>query len=396
MSRVLLVCPEPLGHRHPAGIGIRFLEMAKALRDDGHGVTLLSPDDGLTAERLLRESSEADLAVLQGHVSNDFFAHARAVPTVVDLYDPFIIENLHYYAARGAEVFTHDHATLMSSLVRGDFFLCASEAQRLFYLGLLLAAGRLNPATFENDPALSSLIAVAPFGVPPPRPRNATREGERRVLFGGIYDWYDPILAIDAVAAARRSLPDLTLTFTLHPNPALTPQGKTAEAMQYVKRSGAGDFVRFEPWFEYERRGEFFDRFAIALLTFPRSLETELSMRTRVYDYLWGDLPIVTSSAPGTDDILMRYDAGIVVQSSDAAAFAEALVRAIQQRDRMAAGAERFVREHQWKEALAPLLEFARRPRFDANKELFAVRMQVPERPASILERLKRRIGGSS
>ena len=71
-------------------------------------------------------------------------------------------------------------------------------------------------------------------------------------------------------------------------------------------------------------------------------------------------------------------------------------MRAIQQRDRMAAGAERFVREHQWKEALAPLLEFARRPRFDANKELFAVRMQVPERPASILERLKRRIGGSS
>ena len=43
MTRVLLVCPEPLGHKQPAGIGIRFLEMERVLRADGHEVTLLSP-----------------------------------------------------------------------------------------------------------------------------------------------------------------------------------------------------------------------------------------------------------------------------------------------------------------------------------------------------------------
>src|SRR5260370_1277808 len=108
MTRALLLCPEPLGHGQPAGVGIRFLEMA------------------------------------QGHAANDLFAHGNAIPTVVDLYDPFIIENLNYYETRGAEVFTHDHATLMRSLLRGDLFLCASSAQRLFYLGALMAAGRVN------------------------------------------------------------------------------------------------------------------------------------------------------------------------------------------------------------------------------------------------------------
>ena len=122
MSRVLLVCPEPLGHGQPAGIGIRFLEIANVLRSDGHDVTLLSRDE-ITPESLARTSADADVAVVQGHVANDFFAHARAIPTVIDLYDPFIVENLHYYASRGAEVFTHDHATLMNSLLRGDFFL---------------------------------------------------------------------------------------------------------------------------------------------------------------------------------------------------------------------------------------------------------------------------------
>ena len=49
MTRALLVCPEPLGHRQPAGIGIRFLEMAKVLLADGHEVTLLSRDAGSVA-----------------------------------------------------------------------------------------------------------------------------------------------------------------------------------------------------------------------------------------------------------------------------------------------------------------------------------------------------------
>ena len=49
MSRVLLLCPEPLGHGQPAGVGIRFLEFARALLTDGHSVTMLSADGGSVA-----------------------------------------------------------------------------------------------------------------------------------------------------------------------------------------------------------------------------------------------------------------------------------------------------------------------------------------------------------
>jgi glycosyltransferase involved in cell wall biosynthesis len=392
VSRVLLVCPEPLGHGHPAGVGIRFLEMQKVLEADGHRVTLLSPP--IAPEALQQHSNDADVAVVQGHIANDFFAHARAIPAVVDLYDPFVIENLHYFESRGAEVFHHDHATVLNSLLRGDFFLCASKSQRLFWLGMMLGAGRLNPLTFDSDPSLDSLIAMAPFGVPPPRQRSTA--SEPRVLFGGIYDWYDPILAIDAIALARESLPNISLTFNKHPNPSITPQGKTAEAIEYVKRKRYESFVRFEPWFEYERRGEFFDRFAIALLTFPQSLETELSMRTRVYDFLWGGLPIVSSPAPGTDEILARYGCGVTVDSNSPRAFADAVLQTFSKQAALRNATQRFVAEHQWPEALRALREFCREPRVDANKDTFAVRMQIPERQASILERLKRRIGGAS
>jgi len=400
MSRVMLVCPEPLGHGQPAGIGIRFMEIARVVAGAGHTVTVLTPGSGavahaecedLTPQALARVSDDSDVIVVQGHAANDVFAHAAPRPVVVDLYDPFIIENLHYYSERGAEVFTHDHATLMQSLVRGDLFLCASEAQRLFYAGLLLATGRVNPALFENDPELVNLLRIVPFGVHAPRPHTTRDLDHPAVLFGGIYDWYDPILAIDAVEEARLKVPGLTLTFTRHPNPDLTPQGKTAEAMEYAEDL---DWVRFEPWTAYGDRAAFFDRFAIALLTFPQSLETELSMRTRIYDYLWGGLPIISSPAPGTADILEKYDAGITVAGRMGG---DTLVDALTNRARyeqLVAGTQRFVANHQWERVLQPLLDFCARPRIDETKENFAASMHVPERPRSILDRIRRRIGG--
>ena len=357
MTRALLVCPEPLGHGHPAGVGIRFLEMAKVLLADGHEVTLLSRDagavagcrvDAVTPETLQRYTAEADVAVVQSHAGNDLFAHGRAIPTVVDLYDPFIIQNLNYYETRGAEVFTHDHATLMRLLLHGDIFLCGSHAQRHFYIGALLAVGVelgerevQQVARLGNDPHLASLIRIVPFGVPPTAGVPPAADSVRDLLFGGIYDWYDPILAIDAVAIARATLPDVTLTFIRHPNPSLTPQGKLADAIAYVKRNRY-DFVRFQPWVAYDERAVFYGRFGASLLTFPQSIETDFAMRVRVVDYLGGGLPDVMSSAPCTDVLLTSYGAGVVVRSASATAFAEALVLALgnpQMRD----GARRFV-----------------------------------------------------
>ncbi|HUP50450.1 MAG TPA: glycosyltransferase family 4 protein [Thermoanaerobaculia bacterium] len=406
MTPVLLVCPEPLGHRQPAGVGVRFLEMARTLRGDGHEVTVLTPDGGevagcraepLASGTIQRETARAGVAIVQGHAANDLFAHGAAIPTVVDLYDPFIIENLHYYGERGGEVFTHDHATLINSLVHGDFFLCASEAQRLFYLGLMLATGRVNPAAFDADPGLASLLAVAPFGVQPPI-EDGAQDRPPAILFGGVYDWYDPILAIEAVAIARRSIPALTLTFTSHPNPSTTPQGKAAEAAAHARRNGYDDFVRFEPWVAYDDRARFFRRYSLALLTFPQSIETDLSMRTRVYDYLWGGLPVITSPAPGTDEILQRYDAGSIIRAGQPEAFATEIVTVLRDQpryERLVSGASRFVRDHQWPNVLGPLREFCLEPRIDSTRDAFAVRLQVPEQAPSILDRLKRRIGGA-
>jgi glycosyltransferase involved in cell wall biosynthesis len=406
MSRVLLVCPERLGPGLPAGVGIRFLEFARVLSSDGHDVTVLSVDGAdvprcrslMTSPETLRDASAAaDVVVVQGHVANDLFAHGAPRPTVVDLYDPYLVENFHYFAERGREVFDHDHATLMRSIARGDLFLCASESQRLFFLGVLAAARRLNPLVYETDHAGRSLVAIAPFGVPPPRDVPDKAIDSPTLLFGGIYDWYDPILAIEAVAEARRHVPGLSLTFTRHPNAAQHGEGLAAKAERFVEERGFSAFVRFEPWVPYGERVPFYDRFNAAILTFPSSLETDLAMRTRVLDYLWAGLPVITSPGRGTDELVERYRAGAIVheQASSAFAFAirEAFSNAASLRGMMD-GAASFASDFQWERTLAPLREFCQAPREDPARRAFAEGRQ-PEsgRDVSLLRRIRRRIG---
>lgn len=406
MSRVVFVCPEPLGHRNPAGVGIRFLELSRAVREDGHEVEVLSSDGGAVAgcstapatpETLAAATARADVAIVQGHAANDLLAHGRPdIPIVVDLYDPYPVENFHYFATRGAEVFEHDHATILRSLRRGDLFLCASEAQRFFYLGMLLAAGRANPALYERDAALESLLAIVPFGVSPWVAPQRAGFDSREIFFGAIYDWYDPTLAVEAIEQARRTDPRLSITFTFHPNAATTPQSLFSRLRANVERAGRSSFVRFEPWVPYEERRAFYDRFALALLTFRPSLETDLAMRTRMFDCFWGGLPVVSSSAGGTDPLLGRYASGTVVPSSDPAEYASAILELLsdaERYERAREGCRRFVDDHQWSRLAEPLLEFCRTPRRDDTAARFAIeRPSPPEKPRRLLERLRRKV----
>lgn len=381
--------------------------MAAALRAEGHEVTVLSPDAGavdgciaaaISPESIAESSRSSEVAVIQGHVANDFFAHAAPVPTVVDLYDPWIIENLHYHRSHGSKVFDHDRATLLRSIEGGDLFLCASNAQRLFYAGLFLATGRITPQSFENDPELRRLIRVVPFGVPPPRTHLPDVSGNH-VLFGGIYDWYDPIAAIEAVVIARAKIPDMTLTFNMHPNPELTPQGQAAAALNFVRANRYDDFIHFEPWVAYRDREKFYDRFRMALVTFPPSLETDLAMRTRIFDYLWAGLPVISSSAPGTDEILRRYDAGEVIQSGGANDFSEALLKIASNpsiHERMRNGTQSWAVDHQWKSLLEPLLEFCRNPTRAAREHEDKPFGGSRSNQASMIDRIRTRFGGRS
>ena len=222
MPKIALVSSEPLRER-VAGIGLRYLELARRLPGYGIDVVAVSPaDPGETplpegtvrrfaAGRLSELLADCDGAVAQGQLANDLLLECPELPVAIDLYDPWLVENLHYAPELGLDPYRNDHATWVLQLSRGDFFLCSSEEQRLFYSGFLAALGRVNPRRLAADPDLAGLIAPVPFGVPEELPPHrpflepaGPEPGARRLLFGALYDWYDPWTLLDALELLER------------------------------------------------------------------------------------------------------------------------------------------------------------------------------------------------
>ncbi len=423
MSRVLLLCPERI-RRIMAGVGIRFTEMARSLARDFE-VTLAIPnqpeeDLGGGAFRALRYDARnlaelcraADAVVLHAHVSNEYFAHAlqedaEERPLVIDLYDPFPIENLNYFSTLGDEPYRHDRATLERQLDHGDLFLCSSDEQRLFYLGMLYARGRLNPQTYFDDFELHNLVRVVPFGLPaaPPAAGEPVLRGvvpgigadDPVVLFGGIYDWYDPMLLIRALPALLERFPALRVVFCANPNPESTPQGTYAEVLEACGEQGWLDrHVFFVPWVPYARRTDLYLEPDVATVLHRPRFETEISMRTRVLEHLWAGLPTIATAGGGVSRLLVERDMGLVVPENDRQALADALTRLLgspELRRQLADSGRRWAADHTWERVLEPLAEFLGAPRTDPHKHLYPNPLPPAPEPGllgRILRRLRR------
>ena len=126
--------------------------------------------------------SGSDAIVLQGPVS-EWFPEILAsdVPIAVDLYDPMNLEALE--GSHADQLVPYTTKLLRDQVERGDFFFCASERQRDYWIGMLAGAGRVTSAAYRADPDLRQLVDVVPFGIPGEPPRR-TAPGVRGVVDG--------------------------------------------------------------------------------------------------------------------------------------------------------------------------------------------------------------------
>lgn len=409
-SRVALLSSEPLRERM-AGIALRYLEMARHLPGMGLEVVVLTPGDPAEVPafpgavrrfergRLPGLLEDCAVAVAQGQLANDLVLECPHLPIVIDLYDPWLVENLHYLDTLGLDPYKNDHATWVLQMSRGDFFLCSSDEQRRFYLGFLAALGRVNPVRVAADPTLESLIAPVPFGVPvvlpPHRPVLPPRApGERRLLFGGLYDWYDPWTLLDALARIEDRA--WTLLVVENPNRDATPQRLFSEVEAWCRRRGWwGSRVQAIAWTPVERRYDLLRDVDALVATHRPSLETDLALRTRFLDAIAAGCPTVTSAGGTVARMLAEEDAGWVVPPGDPSALATALVEVLGQPELVARrreGAARLATRFAWTSVLEPLAAFCREPRLDATKADFAFRPGTIAPADSMSFRLRRRL----
>ncbi len=402
MTRVLIITGDPLAAAM-AGPAIRALNMGLTLQAAGHEVRLVSttraehPSPPFTMARVDPGDERGisvherwcEVVIFQGYASTQFRTIARTDRMlIVDAYDPMHLEMLEQgrelppatWALRVATA----RDTLNDQLRRADLILCASERQRLLYLGQLAGLGRLNPATYADDPDLRDLLAVVPFGLDPTPPAADPGRGMRGVIpgiddgskvliwGGGVYSWFDPLTLIRAVAAAKVREPSIRLLFLGTRHPGVDEMGIVRQSFDLAVELGVeGREVVFnDTWVPYDRRGAYLIEANAGVSTHHVHVETTFSFRTRILDYLWAGLPMVVTEGDGFADLIADEGLGIVVPANDVDALADALVRVLASSaevDEWRANVARVRERYAWDVVLRPVLEAAARPRRAAD-----------------------------
>jgi glycosyltransferase involved in cell wall biosynthesis len=391
--RIAVVTPDVLAPSM-AGPAIRAVRIAEALAGE-HEVELLSTERcelsradlqcaHVSPAGLAGLADRFDVVVVQGAVLRNAPALRKSdAVIVVDLYDPFQLEALELSRGLPAELRRISVGTavdlLNEQLRRGDFFLCASERQRDFWIGQLAAVGRVNEIVYDATPDLRGFLSVVPFGIdeqPPVGGAPAMREVvpgigvDDEILYwgGGIYNWFDPLTLIHAVAALVATRPRLRLFFagTRHPSADADVMHMLREARELADGLGLTDrHVFFHDWVPFAERGRFLLEADIGVSTHFDHVETAYSFRTRILDYLWAGLPTVTTAGDVLADLLTASGAGAAVPPTDVEALTAVLAELLDdggRRDSMSRAATSLGHDLQWSRVLAPLVEYCRAP----------------------------------
>jgi glycosyltransferase involved in cell wall biosynthesis len=322
----------------------------------------------------------SDIVLLSGFI---IYHHPflRDVPQaiVVDLYDPTVLENLERFATRPMNEQQSLHPigiTTYNDLLRlGDYFICASEQQHDYWLGALTTMNRINPATYAADPTLRRLIEVVPFGLPNDPPQHTQHvlkgvwpgigESDQVIVWGGgLWDWLDPLTAIEAMPSVLKCVPHARLFFmgTKHPNPDVPPSRMAQRAVERAAELGLKDrAIFFNDWTPYTQRENYLSEADVAVSLHGDHIETRFAVRTRLMDYLWASVPMVVTGGDTLSELVAKHDLGRVVSAGDVAAVAQALIELLQSPPDRAHFAP-IIETFRWARVVAPLARYVAAP----------------------------------
>ena len=386
--------PDVLG-RHMAGPAIRAWKIAAALsreQDVQLVTTTLSTRVGddfpvrqVDDAQLRDVEAWCDVLVFQGDVltTHPWLRKSTKV-LVADIYDPVHLEVLEQ--SRDLDPNMRRHVVRITTeavnvqLARADYFLCASDKQRDFWLGQLAGVGRINPASYDRDESLDSLVTVVPFGVEDEKPEHThpalrgvvpgIAPTDKVILWGGgVYNWFDPLTLIRAVAGLRARIPNVRLYFMgmQHPNPGVPTMRVATETRVLAAELGLVDqYVFFnDGWVAYDERQNYLLEADVGVSTHFDHVETAFSFRTRILDYIWASLPIVATAGDSFGDLIEQSGFGITVAPEDEQALEDALYALLSDDERNAA-CRAAIADHaetfRWARVLEPLRQFCRAP----------------------------------
>lgn len=393
MNKVCIIAHDPISPQI-AGPTIRFLEIARALSRK-FDVTFAVPNDAeflkepfktvkYDYKSLKKLVAHQDVVYVFGFLLSTYpYLKNISAALVVDIYCPILFEALANNSNKDLDIQNPLCISLIDNfqvqLMAGDFFICAAETQRDMWLGMLWGCRRINPYTFAKDKTLRSLIDVVSFGLPetpPVKKQNvlkgvhpAIRKEDKVFLWGGgLYDWLDPKTAVKAMALVQKERSDVKLFFMGCKHPLSNIKMEVIEETKKLSDSLGltGKSVLFnDNWISYKNRADYLLEADIGLNLHYESIETDFSFRTRIMDYIWAELPIITTRGGYLSNLVEEKNLGSIVNYNDPGDLAKKILQMVDGElplKEFSSNIKAMRHEFYWSRVIEPLEKFCQSP----------------------------------
>ena len=292
------------------------------------------------------------------------------VQLILDAYVPIYVE----VSAREADDMDSEYAHYMDDsrrynhvLKRGDYFLAASQTQKLYYTGVLSALGIINPRSYRQNRLLT-----VPFGIhdEPATAKNDPYEklGIKKddfvvLWFGGLYPWFRIDELLDAIKELSK---DQKIKFAIvggknpfNPNPDLARQYNAA--LEFAKEHNLLDrSLFFVDWVDFKDRINWYKRANVVISINQPGEENVFSWRTRVMDYVWGELPILTNGGDPLSEELIGAAAARRLESLSEAELVSSIKDLARNPEQLAKLKENVIKikaDYHWPKLVEPIVK---------------------------------------
>ncbi len=384
VAKIVFFSPKSVG-KYMSGPAIRVWELAKVLSQK-HAVSIISPKRSDLASEKVQIIQLSFIQQLSAILKSDilvvpvFFiqlhwlllAFLLRKNIVIDAYCPFYIENQEKFSRsikKSSFRAKIDSVRLKIILRLGDLYLCASERQKKLWEEWLASLHRV----------ASALIRVLPTGLRTEQP--ILSRGIKGVIPGiarddfvvlwssGIWPWFDALSAIRAINQIND--PRIKLVFygidPVEENFQNEFESPVKKAVDLAKELGLYEKKVFfiKERVPYDKLGEYLLGADIALNLHHKNLETYYAFRTRVLDYIWARLPVITTCGDVLSEEIQNNAMGIVVDYENDEQIAKAVLRLKEDRvfyQECKQNMQMWSRNREWKHVAKPLEEYCAGP----------------------------------
>lgn len=337
---VVVATPDAVGERM-AGPGIRAMQLARELAKH-FDTKLIARGDSRDALR--------DADVLIGQPVRGF-RKRRGQRIVYDLFDPNVLELRELYgnapSIRQRIHLAAEWSRLTFALRHADLLMCAAPRQREFYQQL----------QSSDTPWIE-----VPFGVDLEETRVCPKPQDNVIVWGGgLWEWLDPGLAVDAVLRLNREGVRCRLLFLgrARPNPHAVDR-RREDRFDALLARGNGLVDANQDWVPYRERLSWLRAGKVAIMLHRPTAEAVYSIRTRLFDAIAAGVPVVATERGFAAELVAAEGLGVVVPAGDEEAVAQAIRRLLTDDDFHAACVANLVRirpRFAWEVVTRPLVD---------------------------------------